>query len=112
ARKQTKKEMAVATGHLKSILNSKQLAIKLSANSVYGLTGNDTSMLVLKCIARSTTAFGRKMLMRTRELVAELYPTAQVIYGDTDSVMVKLQLPATMEGIKKAWEIGEEAAHA
>lgn len=40
ARKRAKKDMAAATDPLtKDVLNGRQLALKISANSVYGFTG-------------------------------------------------------------------------
>jgi DNA polymerase elongation subunit (family B) len=46
-------------------------------------------------ISASTTAYGRNMIMHTRELVMSMFNKANgyeadcdVIYGDTDSVMV------------------------
>jgi DNA polymerase elongation subunit (family B) len=46
----------------KMVFNGRQLALKISANSVYGITGASTSALYLKAIAESTTATGRDML--------------------------------------------------
>jgi len=46
-----------------SVLEGKQLAYKLTANSIYGLYGAKTNMLYCKPIAASTTATGREMLM-------------------------------------------------
>lgn len=111
ARKVAKRELAEATDpHLKKIKDAKQLALKISANSIYGLTGADVGILACKFIARATTACGRQQLERTKALVTQLYPDAQVIYGDTDSVMVKLNLPFTQEGVRQAWVMGEKAA--
>lgn len=110
-RKMAKDELAAATDpHLRKILDAKQLALKISANSIYGLTGAGVGILACKPIARATTACGRTQLERTKQLVVELYPDAQVIYGDTDSVMVKLNLPFTQEGVRQAWDMGEKAA--
>ena len=50
-------------------------------------------------ISASTTAYGRAMIMHTRELVQRTYTRAngyeadcEVIYGDTDSVMVNFKV--------------------
>lgn len=114
ARKRAKKELAVETdGFKKAVLNGRQLALKISANSVYGLTGATVGKLPCLAIASSTTSFGRQMIEKTKEEVEKRYTIAngyshdaQVIYGDTDSVMVKFgpnELP-------KAMELGQEAA--
>lgn len=43
ARKRAKKDLAVETDPLrKSVLNGRQLALKISANSVYGFTGGES----------------------------------------------------------------------
>ncbi|KAK3277695.1 DNA polymerase delta catalytic subunit [Cymbomonas tetramitiformis] len=64
-------------------------------------------------ISASTTAFGREMIERTRGLVQERYTTAhgyannaEVIYGDTDSVMVNFQ----HEDVAESMRLGAEAA--
>lgn len=114
ARKQAKRELAVETDPFKkAVLNGRQLALKISANSVYGLTGATTGKLPCLQIASSTTSFGRQMIERTKEEVEKKYNIAngyahdaQVIYGDTDSVMVKFGTKDLAEAMK----YGEEAA--
>ena len=46
----------------KSILNSKQNALKITANSLYGQLGSSVSPIYMKELASSTTAIGREML--------------------------------------------------
>ncbi|KAG7100799.1 DNA polymerase delta catalytic subunit like protein [Verticillium longisporum] len=114
ARKQAKRELAVETDPFKkAVLNGRQLALKISANSVYGLTGATTGKLPCLEIASSTTSFGRQMIEKTKEEVEAKYTIAngyshdaQVIYGDTDSVMVKFGTKDLAEAMK----LGEEAA--
>lgn len=114
ARKQAKKEMGLEKDPFrKAVLNGRQLALKVSANSVYGLTGATNGKLPCLAIASSTTSYGRQMIEKTKEVVEEHYTIAngyshdaQVIYGDTDSVMVKFG-PKELE---KAMAMGEEAA--
>ncbi|PKS05266.1 hypothetical protein jhhlp_008637 [Lomentospora prolificans] len=114
ARKQAKRELAIETDPFKkAVLNGRQLALKISANSVYGLTGATTGKLPCLAIARSTTSFGRQMIERTKNeveahfCIANGYKyDAQVIYGDTDSVMVKFGT----EDLAEAMKLGEEAS--
>ncbi|KAI1767420.1 DNA polymerase family B-domain-containing protein [Hypoxylon sp. FL1150] len=114
ARKQAKRELAVETDPFKkAVLNGRQLALKISANSVYGLTGATTGKLPCLEIASSTTSFGRQMIEKTKAEVEKKYTIAngyshdaQVIYGDTDSVMVKFGTKDLAEAMK----LGEEAA--
>lgn len=114
ARKRAKKELAIETDAFKkAVLNGRQLALKISANSVYGITGATVGKLPCLAIASSTTSYGRQMIERTKSEVEEKYTIAngythdaQVIYGDTDSVMVKFG----PKELKKAMELGEEAA--
>lgn len=84
ARKATKKLMGAAEDpHMYDIYNAKQLAQKVSANSIYGLTGGSTTLLSCKAIAECTTAYGRQTLERTKALALEVDPSCQVIYGDS-----------------------------
>jgi len=114
ARKQAKRELAQETDPFKkAVLNGRQLALKVSANSVYGLTGAAVGKMPCLQIASSTTAYGRKMIEKTKAEVEEQYTIAngyshdaKVIYGDTDSVMVKFGV----ENLADAMKLGEEAA--
>ncbi|XP_027041160.1 DNA polymerase delta catalytic subunit-like [Pocillopora damicornis] len=114
ARKKAKEDLKKETDPFrKKVLDGRQLALKLSANSVYGFTGAQVGKLPCLPISQSVTAFGRMMIERTKELVEEKYTVdngyktnAQVIYGDTDSVMVKFGVDSVAESM----ELGKEAA--
>lgn len=69
ARGAAKQQMAEAkTPFMKDVYNSKQLALKVSCNSVYGFTGcGDTGMLPCKPIAETTTTIGRGMISDSKE---------------------------------------------
>lgn len=69
-RKNTKKEMKNEKDPFrKSILDGKQLALKITANSIYGQLGAPTSQIYMKELAASTTAIGRGMLEHARKFV-------------------------------------------
>ncbi|KAJ6119756.1 DNA polymerase delta catalytic subunit [Penicillium sp. IBT 18751x] len=114
ARKRAKKELATEKDPFKkAVLNGRQLALKISANSVYGLTGATVGKLPCLPIASSTTSYGRQMIEKTKQEVEARYTIAngyshdaQVIYGDTDSVMVKFGVTELADAMK----LGEEAA--
>lgn len=114
ARKKAKKEMKEATDPLtKAVLDGRQLALKISANSVYGFTGATVGQLPCLEISSSVTAFGRTMIDETKRQVEAKYTIAngyehdaQVIYGDTDSVMIKFGCKTVAE----AMSFGKEAA--
>uniref|UniRef100_A0A3P9H543 DNA polymerase n=1 Tax=Oryzias latipes TaxID=8090 RepID=A0A3P9H543_ORYLA len=114
ARKRAKAELKKETDPFKKqVLDGRQLALKISANSVYGFTGAQVGKLPCLEISQSVTGFGRQMIEQTKQLVESKYTIsngyqadAKVIYGDTDSVMVKLGVAT----VKEAMEIGREAA--
>merc|ERR1712176_1376003 len=114
ARKRAKKAMAEAEDPLtKSVLNGRQLALKISANSVYGFTGATVGVLPCLAISSSVTAIGRSMIDHTKNMVEKHYTiengfahNSQVIYGDTDSVMVKFGV----DTVEEAMRLGQEAA--
>ena len=101
ARRFAKKAMAEAEDrgdtHMYAVMDKRQLAIKVSANSVYGFTGATVGRLPCLAIAASVTSEGRGMIEDTSEVVVRTYKEvfaaehggeAKIIYGDTDSVMV------------------------
>ncbi|KXS16767.1 DNA polymerase delta catalytic subunit [Gonapodya prolifera JEL478] len=97
ARKKAKADLKKETDSFKrAVLDGRQLALKISANSVYGFTGATNGKLPCLEISQSTTAYGRTMIEQTRQHVEAKFciqngyaHDARVIYGDTDSVMVK-----------------------
>lgn len=144
ARKRAKADMKAATDPMvKAVQNGRQLALKVSANSVYGFTGATVGQLPCLAISSSVTAIGREMIERTKEGVERMYTVANgcarqagtpqghrppsaniplpltpaararrfpadasVVYGDTDSVMVKFGTATVEESMK----LGERAA--
>jgi len=91
-RTQAKRDMAGAKergdAFAASLYNAKQLAYKVSSNSVYGLFGSATGMLPCVDMASAVTSTGRDMIQTTKAKVMEYNPGARVVYGDTDSVFV------------------------
>ena len=82
-RKQAKKDMAASTGAAKRMFNGKQLAYKISMNSVYGFTGASVGMLPCVAIASTVTMKGRNMIDETKNYVEEHFPGSKVRYGDS-----------------------------
>lgn len=115
-RKKAKKAMAMAEGTpMEAIYNGKQLAYKMSMNSVYGFTGAvNGGMLPLVAIAASVTMRGRQMIEQTKNYVEQNFEGAHVRYGDTDSVMVEFDTGGRkgQDAIDYAWSQGELAAEA
>ncbi|CAL1535781.1 unnamed protein product [Lymnaea stagnalis] len=114
ARQKAKSELKNETDPFrKKVLDGRQLALKISANSVYGFTGAQVGKLPCLEISQSVTAFGRLMIETTKQYVEETYTRAngyehdaKVIYGDTDSVMCKFGVTTVEEAMK----LGKHAA--
>lgn len=63
ARKRAKLELKNEPDPFKrAVLDGRQLALKISANSVYGFTGATVGKLPCIAISQSVTAFGRQMI--------------------------------------------------
>lgn len=95
-------------------LDAKQLAIKQSANSIYGFTGAKCGMFN-RAISESITALGRISITRAKNYVEDPknYGTPEkpaiVIYGDTDSIFVDVH-NLVGESIEEAVKWGETEA--
>lgn len=92
-----------------TVLNQRQLGIKVSANSMYGFLGvQNGGLLPLIEGAMSVTAMGRRLINEVRVYIEEKYGGVQ-IYGDTDSVMMDMHVKDSKEceywGIRLAQEI-------
>ena len=82
-RKVTKKEMNAATDpFVKTVLNAKQLAIKVSMNSIYGFTGATVGALPCLEISQSVTGCGRLMIEQTQYHAKEMFQ-CEIVYGDS-----------------------------
>jgi DNA polymerase elongation subunit (family B) len=128
ARKSTRKLIPQQTDDfMKNVLDKRQLAYKVTANSLYGQCGARTSTFYEKDIAASTTAIGRKLLTYAQRVIEEVYgdaimdtanygkvhSKAEYVYGDTDSVFFTFnleELDGTPIRGKKALEITIELA--
>ncbi|XP_073947289.1 DNA polymerase alpha catalytic subunit [Choristoneura fumiferana] len=66
--------------------NIRQMALKLTANSMYGCLGFAHSRFYAAPLAALVTLKGRALLLEARDAVARL--GYDVLYGDTDSLMV------------------------
>jgi len=118
ARKRAKKDMKNAPNEFeRAVQNGRQLALKISANSVYGFTGATVGQLPCVPIASSTTSYGRQLLEKTKEFVEQKYTiangythNAQVVYGDTDSVMVKFGTATVEETFPLAIEAADKCS--
>jgi DNA polymerase alpha subunit A len=71
---------------MKKTLDVRQKALKLTANSMYGCLGFSASRFYAAPIAALVTSQGREILQRTVDLATGI--GLDVIYGDTDSIMI------------------------
>ena len=128
ARKSTRKLIPLEKDEfMKNVLDKRQLAYKVTANSLYGQLGAKTSTFYEPDIAASTTATGRLLLTYAKRVVEECYQNTVIntkygevitgsdcIYGDTDSVFFTFNLrdKTTLEPIRgtKALELSIEIA--
>ncbi len=74
-----------------TVLDIHQSAIKILTNAFYGYTGWHAAKWYRKECAEATTAWGRSIIQDAIERAAR--DGLEVIYGDTDSLFVKLQKP-------------------
>jgi len=106
ARKSTRKLIPLQTDDfMKNVLDKRQLAYKITANSLYGQCGAKTSPFYEQDIAAATTATGRLLLTYAKTMIEGVYTNricetsegpvktnAEYIYGDTDSIFFTFNL--------------------
>ena len=120
-RKATRKLAEKETDDFKrSLLDAQQLAYKLTANSLYGQLGSNTSKIRRKCIAASTTGHGRQQLLFSKACIEQAYGPgagdprcdAVCVYGDTDSVFISFRPKDPVTGERLTGRPAQEAAKA
>ena len=98
--KKLKKE---STGLLAVIADKRQLAYKVSMNSIYGFLS--AFKMHCKPIGATVTYLGRQMIKDTSENVLKLYPKSTIVYGDTDSVFIDFKVSK-----EETEKLGKEAS--
>lgn len=85
---------------MKSILDCRQLKLKVLANTCYGVSGATNGPLSCQEIARCTTHYGRELIEATKKMVLE-HPKAtdcDVIYGDSVAAETPIVLRYRRDG--------------
>ena len=69
----------------RQLLNAKQLALKMSANAVYGACGAARGLLQCRDVAEATTSVGRDIILFTKQIIEKDFKVqgCKVIYGDS-----------------------------
>ncbi|MGV8175089.1 MAG: DNA-directed DNA polymerase [Methanothrix sp.] len=111
----TKRLMKKAADDERLFLDAKQYAMKILLNSFYGYSGYARARLYSLSLANAVTSFGRENILRTKKIIDEIGSVyvldgevifkdalsfgkaaekcfdLSVVYGDTDSVFVRLK---------------------
>lgn len=116
ARKLTRQQMATEKNpSILANLNGRQLALKVSANSVYGFTGVREGIHPCQEVAETVTKIARESIQHVIRVSEQKYD-CRVIYGDTDSVMLQDNATLSMEechakALRMADEISMDFRH-
>jgi len=87
-----------------------QQSAKILCNSTYGATVFSLGPLFMKPIGGCTTSKSRQYIHGCTDLVRELYPKSQIVYGDTDSFFVKFNFEGMTdaEGFAETWKASKD----
>ncbi len=88
------------------VYDAEQWALKIMANAFYGHMGYSRARIYDIRIANVITATGRDMIHKTKDMVEKEFGH-RVVYGDTDSVMVKMGMDDMNRIRREAEKISE-----
>jgi len=125
ARKRVKKLMKAEKDPLThSVLDGKQLALKVCCNSIYGFAGSTIGPIPMVPVSASVTAIGRECIESSKHWIQDNFPkmhpekliglpegqlAAECVYGDTDSVFIKFNCCGSdTEGIAESLKFAQE----
>jgi DNA polymerase delta subunit 1 len=91
-----------------NVLDKRQNGFKISANSMYGGFGSDYSLTPFYPGAAATTAMGRKKIQEAIDFSKEYRNDFFLVYGDTDSCMIKF---TNITDLEECFKIGEDLEH-
>lgn len=80
-------------------------AVKILMNSMYGVLASTNCRFYSEEMANAITGFGHKLLKHTRSVLEKQGYT--VIYGDTDSIFIDLDVDSVQEGRRQGEQVAE-----
>ena len=111
AKKDMKKAKDDGDEFMYQVYNGKQLAFKVSMNSIYGFMGANLGQVPCKPVAQCTTSIGRQMIDQTKNLVEEWYPGSEVVYGDSVAantpILLRINKRITIKEIQDICNFGD-----
>lgn len=102
------------------VLNARQLAVKVAANSGYGVLGAQGGHIPLVEGAASVTYIGRMLITAANKYISEKNPgdpnnnfkgKAMIVYGDTDSTMLYFKDLTTEETFDLSERLSNDTSH-
>lgn len=101
----------------KRVLSRIEIALKITANSAYGLMGFAKSAIYCKAVAESITSMARDLLNQAASIVKDNFENSAIVYGDTDSIFIDFGLKDEAGNLRndkgtliESIELGKKAA--
>jgi DNA polymerase elongation subunit (family B) len=104
-KKEGKNDEADNLADINIVLDKRQNAYKVSANSMYGATGSKFGLAILP-VAMVTTYVGRVSIKKAAKYLEDEY-NAKIYYGDTDSVYLSFPAVENMSS-EETWKYCED----
>lgn len=100
-----------SNAEIKRTHNAKQMGFKIMANAFYGYLGYERARIYIIDIAGAVTSYGRVLIGAMRSHIESQFGY-KIIYGDTDSLMIKTDISDMELAHAKGKEISETATKA